>query len=83
MKDDEKKFLQEVFERCRCFCSEHEQDGCSPRDIINEIGFYMSCKRAWYLLEKWARKGFYDYGVSSDLGWLTPEGVALAKTLEN
>ena len=27
-------------------------------------------KRAWYLLGKWTRKGWYDYGVSLGAGWL-------------
>jgi hypothetical protein len=49
--------------------------GNSPRDIINKEGFSMHHKRAWYLLEKWADKGWYDCGVVLDLGWITPEGM--------
>ena len=26
-------------------------------------------KRCWHLLKKWSRFGFYNYGVSLDLGW--------------
>ena len=31
--------------------------------------------------EKWAARGWYDYGVSASLGWLTEEGKAKAETL--
>lgn len=27
-------------------------------------------KQAWRTLEKWVRKGLYNYGVALDLGWL-------------
>jgi hypothetical protein len=50
----------------------------SARDIINTPGFPMHHKRAWFLLEKWARLGWYDYGVSVDTGWMEPTGVAKA-----
>ena len=29
------------------------------------------------MLEKWAARGLYDYGVSLDLGWITPKGDAV------
>ena len=45
------------------------------QDIINGKDFSMHYKRVWYLLEKWSQKGWYDYGVSIDLGWITPEGL--------
>ena len=45
------------------------------RDVINEKDFPIHYKRAWYLLEKWSQKDWYDYGVSLDLGWITPEGL--------
>ena len=73
MKEDERKFLIDVF--CRC------QNGVTPRDIINEEGFPIHYKRAWYLLDKWADKGWYDYGVTSDLGWLTDKGKEKASEL--
>jgi hypothetical protein len=46
--------------------------------LINESGFSIPYKRAWYLLEKWSDRGLYDYGVTSDLGWLTDKGKQLA-----
>jgi hypothetical protein len=73
MKIYEKKFLIDVFSRCR--------NGVSPRDIINEENFDMHYKRAWYLLDKWTRKGWYDYGVTLDLGWLTEKGKEKARQL--
>jgi hypothetical protein len=48
-----------------------------PRDIIPTIGIH--CKRCWYLLKKWSRKGWYDYGVTVDLGWLTEKGKEVAE----
>jgi hypothetical protein len=81
MKDDEKWFLKQIYDKCRNgFIG---KDGLSPRDIINsdECVSRMSYKRCWYLLSKWDKKGWYDYGVSDDLGWLTPKGIEVAKTL--
>jgi hypothetical protein len=42
----------------------------------------MHYKRAWYLLEKWSNKGWYEYGVTLDLGWLTPLGKEVAEGLK-
>lgn len=81
MKPDEQKFLLEVYEQCRCSYDQHIQEGNWPRDIINSPGFLMHYKRAWYLLEKWCRKDWYEYGVTLDLGWLTPRGIEKAKEL--
>lgn len=54
-------------------------DGCEilivrrmPRDVINEMlerGWIKSPKQAWGTLNKWIRKGRYDYGCSLDCGW--------------
>ena len=68
MKADEVEFFIDIY----------MQPNKKPRDIINEDGFYIHHKRAWYILEKWTRKGWYDYGVASDLGWLTEEGEKYA-----
>jgi hypothetical protein len=40
------------------------RDMCSRGDIN-------APKQAARTLEKWCRKGWYDYGVALDLGWLT------------
>lgn len=40
------------------------------RDIINNY-CKIPRKRANYILIKWCDKGWYDYGVSMDLGWIT------------
>ena len=60
MRADEKSLLEAV------------AGGTSPRDLWESMG--MPYKRMLYLCEKWARKGWYDYGVSADLGWITEEG---------
>lgn len=77
MKQDEKDFLIQYYQRNKGLYIEKT----SPRDIINEPGFKMHHKRAWYLLEKWAGKNLYEYGVTLDLGWLTEKGVKLAEEL--
>lgn len=46
------------------------------RDVINALPIHH--KRAWYLLLKWTNKGWYNYGTSLDLGWLTAEGLRAA-----
>jgi hypothetical protein len=35
----------------------------------------MNYKRCWYLLEKWDSKGFYNYGVTLDLGWFEDKNM--------
>lgn len=54
---------------------ENRENGKSVRQTISEIGDdVLPHKRAWYWLEKWSRKGIYDYGVTVDLGWFTGKG---------
>ncbi len=43
-----------------------------PRDVINEMlknGWIKSPKQAYATLDKWIRKGIYEYGCCLDLGW--------------
>lgn len=88
MKNDEKKFLilvnnecgKETGELVRIFNISY-RDTVSPRDLIRRETFDMNYKRAWYLLDKWSRKGWYEYGVTLDLGWLTNEGKKKAQEL--
>ena len=51
------------------------------RDIICELASELEFvpKQAWRTLEKWCDKGWYDYGVSIDLGWLTDKGKEVFK----
>jgi hypothetical protein len=39
----------------------------TPRSAGRALG--IAPRRVEYLCEKWARKGWYDYGVAHDLGW--------------
>lgn len=42
------------------------------RDLISALlleGHIKSPKEAWATLNKWHRKGIYEYGVALDLGW--------------
>lgn len=43
------------------------------RDVVDIFTEHMSRKRCWYLLKKWANKGFYNYGITLDLGWFEPQ----------
>lgn len=61
MKEDEKKF----FITCYYF----RNKGIDIRTIINILSEFINYKRCWYLLEKWSNIGFYNYGVTLDLGW--------------
>ena len=36
-------------------------------NIISRLGF--PYKQLMYYVEKWSNRGFYDYGVTLDLGW--------------
>jgi len=70
MKDDEKELLEWLQKRTT-------EDPNPPyvRQLVADLG--MNEKRAACILEKWAGKGWYDYGVSVMAGWLTDEGKAL------
>lgn len=68
MKDDEKKF----FRTCYRWWSDKKRY-ISFRDIIRVVCEFIPVKRCHYLLMKWDRLGFYDYGVAMDLGWFYPD----------
>jgi len=67
MKPDERKLLDEL--------QRQYKRGARPPvwEVISEIG--MNEKRAAYICEKWAGKGWYDYGVNVLFGWLKDEGL--------
>ena len=51
-----------------------KRDFMSVREIINifsDLGFPIN--QLWYYLSKWGNIGFYDYGVTEDLGWFEPD----------
>lgn len=50
--------------------------GVAVRDTISSPQCPVPGKRAHYLLNKWATRGWYDYGVSLDLGWFTANAPA-------
>lgn len=89
MKPLERVFFQACWLNCHVWRKNGTTNsifGCkAPRDIVkifSKMGF--PHKRLWWYLEKWWHLGFYDYGVSSDLGWfeeekLTGEYIALAE----
>jgi hypothetical protein len=74
MRSDEKWLLLAFYNRPK---------DTAMRDVVNQAiteGVLVR-KRAMYLLDKWADKGWYEYGVSVDLGWLTDEGKEQAAKL--
>lgn len=70
MKPDERTLLRRIY----------HGGGAYVRDIIQQSG--MPPKRAYYILRKWAKLGFYSYGVCLDLGWLTERGKKLAEEMD-
>lgn len=49
----------------------------SVRDIIKMlVAAGVPHKQLLYFLRKWSGKGFYDYGVSLDLGWLETDKLS-------
>lgn len=67
MKDDEKLF----FRLCVTYRGRAIRV-VEIRDIIHILydAGVMHYKRCWYLLRKWEKLGFYNYGVAEDLGWI-------------
>lgn len=70
MKEDEKLFFR--------LCVKYALAKVGTVRIREIIGILHNAgavhyKRCWYLLEKWERLGFYNYGVTSDLGWIEME----------
>jgi len=57
----------------------HVVNGRWPRDAAVAVG--MHWKRCFRICEKWAGRGWYDFGVSADLGWLTEAGKRAASEL--
>ena len=43
-------------------------------NIFSRLGF--PYKQLMYYVEKWSNKGFYDYGVTLDLGWFYPDKLS-------
>ncbi len=72
MKLDEKVFLLALYSH-----------GETPRQLIYSGTVPINHKRARSLLEKWFKKGWYDFGVTLDLGWLTSKGISKAKEVLN
>ena len=70
MKEDEIKFFKTMVRYCRCYKGGLLFGATNPREIINILREFINYKRCWYLLKKWAGLGFYNYGVTLDLGWI-------------
>lgn len=71
MKEDEKRLLKAL--------ANSKDDYPSLRKIARVLEIHE--KRVYYLACKWSDKGYYDWGTSHDLGWLTDEGKAWAEEL--
>lgn len=75
MKDDERAFLLALDARTISLRARH------LTALDGGAGINIPEKRAEYLLEKWSRAGWWDYGVSARTGWLTDAGRAKAHEL--
>ena len=71
MKEDEKILLVNCWKR-----------DAFPEDIAKEIG--MHPRRLAYILDKWTRKDWYNWGVRLEIGWLEQAGkmAAMTKNIE-
>ena len=74
MKTDERYFLDLCKRELRC-PYRGQNSGVFPRDLINSDKLQMNHKRAWYLLCKCADRGWYEYGTTLDMGWMTEKGM--------
>ena len=63
MKPDEREFLTAV---------QRKDTNMTVREVVSHLA--INHKRAWFLLEKWARNGWYEWGAVIDMGWLTDAG---------
>ena len=61
MKQDEKIFF--------VLCIQLREIGIRPREVVHLLHELIPHKRCWYYLDKWSGMGFYDCGVTLDLGW--------------
>lgn len=66
MKADEREFLDACLEGRAIGRSRNTSDE-TIRDVIARTG--INHKRAWYLLDKWGCKSWYNWGVNLELGW--------------
>ena len=69
MKSIEREFWQAIKNRSEDICV---RDVCHI--FRDDRGVPVKRMRFW--LNEWSDKGWYDYGVTLDLGWLTEEGEA-------
>lgn len=75
MKDDEIKFFILCISYANAIVKGQTIERMTPRELINIIDMWIPHKRCWYYLEKWDRLGFYDYGVTLDLGWIYTDKI--------
>ena len=75
MKEDEIKFFIVCVSYISAIVNGEVITRMNPRELINILDLWLPHKRAWYYLEKWDRLGFYDYGVSLDMGWLIMDKI--------
>lgn len=69
-KTDEVEMFRKVREEFPGSFTDRGQPGRDRlANICEELG--MNQNRFWYIVEKWSRKGLWDYGVSLPCGWFT------------
>ena len=51
----------------------------SPRDGGHRVGVHYKRVVGWCY--KWDRRGWYEWGTSADLGWLTERGHEVARVV--
>ena len=64
-----------VFFRLCAYVDNATDPECSIQEIMNMLDGVIPYKRMVYYLKKWAALGFYNYGVSLDMGWFETYGM--------
>jgi hypothetical protein len=81
MKPDEEALLLAIYEQFIAYiASNRTVEMPRVRQIV--LDSRVNHKRAYYLLDKWVNKGWYEYGVSIAAGWLTKEGYFKAAEIK-
>lgn len=78
MKDDEIKFFKACYKHLTHIGNSQIVKGkYTARELIEILEDFIPSKRMWYYIHKWDSLGFYNYGVSPNVGWLEDDKIPL------
>lgn len=76
MKDDEKEFLRAMQQRCQAVTGGKARPGEMAHTIMDDFP-NIHRKRLQYILYKWTKKDWYNYGVGVEYGWMEDKGLSI------